>query len=571
MRSAASIALVVVVAAWACVLESPGPNQNAHLASVTAFAHDTPRIDRYHNWTRDTAWIGGHYYAAKAPGLALFALPWYEGLRATGLLVHGPPPSVPWPRAEELGMPLTAPWEMALYGAALPCLLVLLLVRSVADGLVPGFGGRAALVLGAGTLVGVFATLFFEHELSTLLGFLAYALVFHARRRGAGRGPLLAAGIAAGLALGVEFPLAIVAVLVGVYALGRTDRLRRGLAYAAGVALGVAPLAAYNLWTFGSIASTAYSHAVLEPGRSGHDVVGANSSGFFGIGAPSPSAFVALLLQPKGLLVLSPVLAVAAAGLVSLWRRGGRADAALAGGVTLGFLLYDCAYYLPFGGFNGGPRFLVPALPFLALGIAAAWRAWPGPTLALACASVVVTTASILSDPMLVSEDVGTMVHRLERGGDQNGPLPSTVLHWVWGARLAPLLLLGAIVLATVAVAVARDALRLRRRDVALGLAALVAWRIAYAGGSVLARAPDGWIAAALLALGLTAAFALLLHGRLRAAAPGVLLLPLLWPHFAGATWPSLALVSVALVAIAAAARLTGGAAPGAASRAAGS
>jgi len=137
------VALAALTLAWGAVLVDPGPNQNAHLARVTALAHGTTRIDPYHNWSADIAYYKGHYYAAKAPGLALLTVPWYFVLEATGLLVHGPPPNVPWPLAESFkSMSYVAPWELALWGSLLPFLGLLLLVRNVTERLVPGLRNR---------------------------------------------------------------------------------------------------------------------------------------------------------------------------------------------------------------------------------------------------------------------------------------------------------------------------------------------------------------------------------------------------------------------------------------------
>jgi hypothetical protein len=189
-------------------------------------------------------------------------------------------------------------------------------------------------------------------------------------------------------------------------------------------------------------------------------------------------------------------------------------------------------------------------LPFLSFGLAAAWRAWPGPTLALAGASVVVTTVSILANPMLVSEDVGTMFHRLERGGDVNGPLPATVLRWVWDAKRGPLLLI-AVLVAVVAVCAFWPVIRrLTLHDVALGVAALVGWRIAYVGGTILARSAHGWFPAFVLAVAIGLALVLLVRGRRVEVLPALLLVPLVWPAYAAHTSIAFATVSLALVVL---------------------
>lgn len=552
-RRRSLLVLAVLTIAWGTVLVDPGPNQNAHMARVTALSTGSPRIDAYHNWTRDTSYYKGHYYAAKAPGLAVVTLPWFFVLRETGLLVHGPPLSVHWPEAETLRMPHWAPWEFALWGALLPFFGIVLLVRSVVERLSPGYGTVSAVTLGAGSLVAVFATMFFDHELSAFLSFFAFSLLFRERMLAPRLQTVIAAGIVAGFAITVEFPLALTAVVLAGYAAARGDRLRRLAAFSGGVLLGVVPLFAYDIWAYGTFKPIAYAYAVLDPGKSGHDVLGANASGFFGVDLPRPAALTDLLLDPKGLLILSPVWALAVVGLALLWREGRRAEAATAGAVCALFLLYDAGYYLPFGGFNSGPRFLVPMLPFLALGLGPAWRALPGPAIALACASVVVTTVSILANPMLVSEDIGTMFHRLERGGDVNGPISWTVLHPLW-AGVGPLLLVGGAVAVLVALTYGPFARTLTRRDLAYAAAALLAWRAAYVGGTVLTRAPHGWVASATLAAALALALALLFTGRWRSALPGLLLGIFLVPQVAGHTRIALVAVSAILLVLAAAA-----------------
>ena len=77
--------------------------------------------------------------------------------------------------------------------------------------------------------------------------------------------------------------------------------------------------------------------------------------GFFGIGVPTLHGLREVLVGNRGLLVFSPVLLAAAVGLWLLWRRGDRAEALLAGAVSLLFCLLSAGYFLPYGGGSPGP------------------------------------------------------------------------------------------------------------------------------------------------------------------------------------------------------------------------
>jgi hypothetical protein len=546
------LALVLVGLAWAGLMQAAGANQNAHFALLTALDHRTPRIDRYRNWTGDLSYIEGHYYIAKAPGLALATFPWFLALDATGLTVKGPPASVPWPAAQSQMSP-TALWEVSLIGATLPAFLLLVLVRSVAERLVPGYGTAAALAVGTASTLAVLATMFFAHSLSACLGFAAFAVLFHERRGPPRLRLLAAAGLLAGLAAVVEFPLAIVALAVGIYGVLRDGRVRRATAYAGGFIVGIVPLLAFNNWAFGSPTRLAYTDVIIQRGRSGHDVVGANSSGFFGVGRPSLRAGADLLFAGHGLLVLSPVLALAVLGFASLWRAGSRAEAAAGGGVAAGFLLYDASYYLPFGGFPAGPRFLVPSLPFLALGVAAAWRARPRLTVTLFLASVAVTTAALAGQPQGESQSAGAWFHRLERGD-----ATETVFHWISGrhaaAEVLPIVLLLA---AAVAIGLAvTPGVHLDVRAAGIAVATLVAWRIVYTGAPTMLIVDSqtrGWAGLAGvvgLAIAMPLVFAVAQYGT-AALLPALLLVPVAWPPFAAHTGIAFSTIAVATGALA--------------------
>jgi hypothetical protein len=417
-RLGETVALALVALAAATVLPEAGWNATAHYALVESLADRTPSIDGNLNQGGDIAWVDGHFYAAKAPGLAIASMPLYAAFGAAGAVPAQETTDAGPPGAESVVE--EAIWEVNLVVVA-AFFVLLLLIRTAAERVAPRTGTPVALLLGLGTLLLPFATAYFSHVLSAVLGFGAFALLSD-RRRGSSAARLAAAGVLAGLAVVVELPLVIVAAALGVYALIDGPRLRRGALYAAGVLVGVAPLLAYDTWAFGAPWRTAYADAVLELGETGHDVIGANDEGFFGLTRPELDRLTEVLFSELGLFVLTPVTAVAIAGLVPLLRRGRRRETVLIASLTAAFLLYNASYYLPLGGHVPGPRFLIPLLPFLALPLAAALARWPVVTLAAGAVSAFWMIAATLGGALLPPEDSPTtwlsdIAHRRQLAG----------------------------------------------------------------------------------------------------------------------------------------------------------
>ncbi|MEA2412072.1 MAG: hypothetical protein QOC77_2633 [Thermoleophilaceae bacterium] len=418
-------------------MQATGWAQVSNFALVRALSHGTAKIDPYHWETKDESWYRGHYYSVKSPVLPALTLPVYAGLRAMGgeswayetaksARLHRSwrwrPSALPADlygrnrirtyhvRGQvEASTPLI--WVLGLFGCVLPALVLMLLVRRLGDRLEPGYGAAAAVTLGLCTLVLPFSTLYFSHVLAACLGFAAFALLWRERSRPGGRLSLVAlAGLLAGLAFASEYPLALGGAVLGAYAISRergAARLRRGLAYAGGAVLGALPLFAYNLWAFGSLTHLSYVNAVMTQGVSGHDALGSNAGGFFGIGPPSPKVALDLLFAAKGLLVLAPVLAMSLVGVVLMARRGRRAEAWTIVALAGVYLVYDSGYWLPFGGGTPGPRFLMPLIPFLALPLALAWRRYPVTTFALAVPSALFMLTATLTFPLIGDDSTG--------------------------------------------------------------------------------------------------------------------------------------------------------------------
>jgi hypothetical protein len=473
--TAVLVAAVALTFAYAWPEQPPGWNAGAHFALVRSLGDGTAKIDTYRNETGDVGWYRGHYYAAKAPGLALYSLP-------------------PWlvlERIPQIGDARDrAVWALNLWACVVPAVVLFLLVRAVGDRLVPGTGLMSAIALGLGTMVLPFATMYFSHIPAATAAFASFAVLVRERDGPPGPRAVLAAGLLAGLAVVFEYPTVLVGIVLMGYVLASSPRLVRGVSFAAGAAIGVLPLFVYQWLVYDSPFHTPYDDVVAVAGTSGHDVVGPNGEGFLGVTTPGLADAVRLLVDDRGLLVLSPLVLAGVIGLVLLWRAGRRAESLTCLTIGGAFLIYNSGYTPVFGGIFGGatpgPRLLLTSLPFLMLGAGLACRRAPLAVIALLVASTAIFAAATVTNPRVGEEGTGPWTWweyvrdssfidtlTVEFGGPHG---------WL---SVAPFALALSIVLA-VGIWASRENVRLTQ--VAVALAALAGWALlAFTGPSLIA------------------------------------------------------------------------------------
>jgi hypothetical protein len=365
----------------------------------------TRHVVLYHTLTLepnlfDRALFDGRTYSDKAPGMSFLAIPAFELERVAGI-AKAP---TEWEAKGDFSL-----WLLRVLTSGVLFLVAVFVVGRIGERLVAGAGAATAGIFGAATLAAPLAPTFFEHDAAAACAIAAFAFAWLGRRPPA----LVLAGLWAGTAVLFQYATGLIAIALGVYCVWRHGR-RAGW-YLLGAVPPALALGAYNWVAFDSPFHLSYRYVANAYTESQHH-------GLFGIGVPTLHGLREVLVGNRGLLVFSPVVLAAAVGLGLLWRRGERGEAALAGIVTVLFVLIDAGYFLPYGGGTPGPRFLAPALPFLALGLPIVLARWPRSTIALALASAVLTTVDAVTWGVRPSLDTSWIPSRNE--------ISRTV--WVW-------------------------------------------------------------------------------------------------------------------------------------------
>jgi len=351
LRRRVSVPLFALVfGTYAYFYQAGGWNQNSRFDLTRAVVEQgTLSIDAFQENTGDKALRDGHWYTDKAPGLSLLAVPAYA-------LVH----------AVRAGAVVAGSYLGTVFAVALPSALAALQLFALGRliGLSAAWSAALTLAYALGTLALPYSTIFYGHQLSAALGLSAFALVW--RRRA----PMLA-GLLLGLAVAVDYTSVVLVIAVMGYAVVKLRA--RGVLWliAGGVPIALA-LGAYHAAAFGHPLALPYEFVLQEHRRMGW---------FMGIAAPDPRVMGALLVGPyRGLFFGSPWLVAGIPGLAVLARRGFRAEAITCGGIVLAYLLLNAGLVDWHGGWAMGPRYLIPAIPFLAVGAMGLVLAWPAGT-----------------------------------------------------------------------------------------------------------------------------------------------------------------------------------------------
>ncbi len=285
--------------------------------------------------------VSGRYYSKYGLGQSLISVPFYLLGRALSELT----PSLGPQYLSKLSMTALNPlvtastcWLLFVFGRALGFSVTTSLWLSLAYGL--------------SSMAWAYIKTFFSQPSTTFLLLAAAYAAHHFRDGGKGKWVLLTGFC---LSLAVLFRMAALITLPAflLYLLlpRRKEHgpLWRYAAFLGPVAAVLLINAWYNLIRFGSVLEMGYAEVAWT--------------------TPFLAGLYGLLFSPgKSLFLYNPVLFLAIGGVVSFYIKH-RTEALLFGLLILSYLAFHAPYNFWSGGWNWGPRFLLPVVPFLSLSI----------------------------------------------------------------------------------------------------------------------------------------------------------------------------------------------------------
>ena len=345
---------ILIFTAFSYFFAGLGANQNSRYSAVLSMVNfGTYRIDPFVGNTPDWSFYQGHYYSNKAPGGAYLAVPFYYLL-------------LKFMQISKYIIPHhLVVYLLNIFTAVLPALMMFMLLYLACKEITGAIGKSLLMVvvLAFGTLVFPFSTIFIGH--TTAAAFLAssfYLLILYAKKNYPGT-YLFSAGLLAGLSVLTEYTCILGVALLFVYLLIRArNKFRESIVFVLG---GLGPLFLfmhYHYTCFGgpfTLPQKYINPLFVEPYTN-------KILGIFGM--PDGTVMIKLLFSmDRGLFLFCPILIMVIPLLLFRFSRiAYKAEVIISVLIFVLFWLLNASFNGWDGGCSSGPRYLIPAIPFLA-------------------------------------------------------------------------------------------------------------------------------------------------------------------------------------------------------------
>jgi len=342
---------------------------------VAAVQKNTLAIDAYQKDTGDKAFINGHYYSDKAPGMQLAGIPIYGLIYFIQRTIY---PNKTLFINQNFSYWI---WKFALLRIVLiiiPTALMAILFLKFLQQFTASITKPLWMVLGycLGTLAFPYSTLFFSHQFAAVLVFSSFMglfyyrhyddhprAIFHSRMNQ--QLILSICGFMLSYAVISEYPVILLAAILTGYAFDKNTSKKEIGYYILGAIIPLLILLSYNYIVSGNIFKLAYSEEVNR-----QFYIGMNK-GVGGVTYPKITVLIQLLFGLyRGILLYNPVLILGLIGFIYFFQNTVYRREFWVGISCIGiYLLFNSSYYMWWGGAALGPRHLIPIIPFFILPI----------------------------------------------------------------------------------------------------------------------------------------------------------------------------------------------------------
>jgi hypothetical protein len=375
----------------------------------------------------DVSFHNGHFHPAKGPGGTFVAVPAYFLIYGFERIL-GMDPDDWWTLTFNAW--LTSVLSVGLL-SALGCILFFRLAMKFSDGCALE-SLLSTLTFGLGTMFFPYATAIYEHNVIAVALLSSFYLLHRVKQTDDSSGDRLPdgkarlyvylAGLCAGYAAMTNYVMAVVVLLLGGYLLLAVRRKGGWLWFGVGLLGPFLLICAYNVVCFSTPFTTNYSYE--------NPVFKTGENTFLDVFLlPQLEVIPLVLVSPfRGLFISSPVLLIGVYGLIGWLRtRKLRAEAWVMISIIAFLLLLITTFNGWHGGWAVGPRYLVPALPFLALPLVFGFKRFFRTTCALAVLSVAISLLISAVDPQA---PVGIARNAMVDGRSQWKYSPLTEYEW---------------------------------------------------------------------------------------------------------------------------------------------
>lgn len=331
-----------------------GWNQNTRFDLVRSIVEErTHVVDRYAYNSGDLSERDGHFFCDKAPAVSWIGTVPYA---VVSLLTPA--------KSHDAKFLAFASYLVTVFAISVPSAISVGLLYWLLEIFDLSNYLRMLIVLGYafGTQAFVYSTLLYGHQLATVFLLAAFSLLARRVPQQNGAGLLFGIGLLLGCSVAADYSSALAVLPICCYAAYKSRKIRPLLFLVLGGLCVAAVLATYHAYYFGSPFKTAYDFSIQSNRHEG---------GFMGIGSVDFDVLYLILFSGyRGLLYSAPWLAAGVVGWCLLCVNRFLPEALVSLSIVAGFCWLNSSLVDWQGGNAVGPRYLVPIIPFLSIGVA---------------------------------------------------------------------------------------------------------------------------------------------------------------------------------------------------------